>query len=460
MPKQSGFEFKRLLLLSMPLMFSNCINAATGFISMYFMSQINIHALAAGAIITSTYGLMIMMVVSILYSVSIMIGKMQGSGQHQDVGAIVSAGMVIAFFSTLPFTFIMYHMSFLFDWLGQPPNISELAGDYFKGLTFGLLPGFVSMVYMQLFMGLSRTKTIFYLTAVSVCINSALSYMFIFGFGAIPAMGMFGGGLASSCTAWISLGITLLTIIFSRGLLSYSIFQPTSWTLRYLPILLKIGVPISIQYSVELLAFAVLTYLMGRIGTDALGAQQIALQLSMISIMIVMAISQASSILVSQAVGQHDIPRTLRIANSGLLLGTLFMLFIGLIYWFSPLMLISLYLDPRDPALENVIGLTKIILSISAVTQILDGGRNIAAGLLRGYGDTKSSMWNGIFSCWVIGIPMAVLLGFSFDLGAQGIRIGILLGIFTGCVNLLYRFYTFNKKELGKSVAYANQGSL
>lgn len=456
MQKKSKFELKSLLLLSMPLIFSNLINAATNFISMYFMSQINIHALAAGAIITSTYGLIVMVVVSILYSVSIMIGKMQGSGQHQEVGAIVTAGIAITIFFGLLFTVIMFHMTSFFDLLGQPHAISVLAGDYFKGITFGLLPGFIGIVYTQLFIGISRSKTILYLTLISVLINSVFSYLLIFGFSSIPAMGMFGGGLASSCTAWISLAITLSITLFSRDFFPYGLFKRKSWTLRYLPILLKIGIPISIQYSVELLAFAVLTYLMGRLGADALSAQQIALQCSMISIMIVMAISQSSSILVSQAVGQKDVPRTIQIANSGLLLGGLFMLFIGLIYWFYPLILISLYLNVHDPAFDTVINLTKIILSISALTQIFDSVRNITAGLLRGYGDTKSSMWNGIISCWLIGIPAAVLFGFSFQLGALGIRMGILLGIFFGCMNLLYRFYTFNKNELWKPLTYAN----
>ncbi len=164
----------------------------------------------------------------------------------------------------------------------------------------------------------------------------------------------------------------------------------------------------------------------------------------MVSIMIVMALSQ------------NDIPRIIKIANSGLLLGVIFMLFIGLIYLFYPLLFISLYLNIHDPDLENTINLTKIILPISAITQIFDSIRNIAAGLLRGCGDTKSSMWNGIFSLWIIGIPAALIFGFSFHLGAQGIRMGILLGIFIGSMNLLYCFYTFNKNEVGKLVAYAN----
>jgi MATE family multidrug resistance protein len=453
--KTHNFEMKNLFFLSLPLIFSNLINAATSLISMFLLSKININALAAGAIITSTYGLIVMIAISILYSVSIMVGKMQGAGQHQEIGPIVFSGIVIALLIGVPFTVLMFHMTDLFGLLGQPQKISELAGAYFQGIAFGLVPSLIGAVYMQLFMGTSRTKIILYLTMLGILINTSFSYLLIFGYWKIHPMGMFGGGLASTLTAWILLAITISFTFFSSDFFKYQLFKPTSVKLKYMPILLKIGTPISIQYSVEILSFSVLTYLMGLIGTDALGAQQIALQCSMVSIMIVMAISQSSTILVSQAVGQGDISSTIKIANSALLLGTLFMLIVAIVYWFFPLSLISLYLNINNPTHESTITLAKIILSISAFTQIFDSGRNIAAGLLRGMGDTKSSMWTGIVSCWIIGIPAAIGFGFLLHFGAAGIRFGIMLGILIGCTNLIYRFYNLNTKAIGEQFAYA-----
>jgi len=452
--KKYNFKIKDLLFLALPLIFSNLINATSGLISMYFLSQINTNALAAGAIITSTYGLIVMVVISMLYSVSIMVGKMQGSDQHNEIGSIVFAGIMIATVIGIPLTAIMFYMDAVFELLGQSHAISVLACKYFEGTAIGFIPSLIGAVYMQLFMGISRTKIILYITFFGIFINSALSYACIFGYGSIPPMGMFGAGLANSITAYILLIMTVAFTMLSPIFNKYQLFNYEALKLKYIPILLKIGTPISIQYSAEILGFSVLTYLMGIIGIDALGAQQIALQCSMIGIMIIMAISQSGSILVSQAFGQSDITSINKIANSAFLLGTLFMLVIGMVYWFFPMTLIALYLDVNNPALNNTIYLTKTILSIAAFTQLFDGGRNVAAGLLRGSGDTKSSMWTGIVSCWFIGIPAAIVFGFLLHFGAPGIRFGMLLGILLGCINLVYRFYAMNRSEPSE-LAYA-----
>ncbi len=62
----------------------------------------------------------------------------------------------------------------------------------------------------------------------------------------------------------------------------------------------------------------------------------------------------------------------IKIANGALLLGALFLMLVGIIYWFYPLELISLYLYGNNTANEATIHLAKIILSISAFTQFFD----------------------------------------------------------------------------------------
>lgn len=441
MLKHSNFEMKNVLLLSLPLIFSNLINATSGLISMYLISKIDTNALAAGAIITSTSGFIMMMVMSILYSVSIMASKMHGANQHHEIGSIVFAGIAITTIFSIPLIILMQHITSLFEFLGQPQAVSILAGDYFKGFAFGLIPCFIGAVFTQLFLGTGSAKTILYLTIFGVIVNSGLTYLCIFGNGLIPAMGIFGAGLATSISAYFMLAVAILYVVISKRFTKHKLFHRQSFTLRYTSILLKIGVPISIQFTAELLAFSILTYLMGIIGTTALAAQQISMQCAMIGIMTIMAISQAGSILIGQSIGKNEFERTASIGNAAIMFGTLIMLLIGIVYWFFPLTLISFYLNINDPALNETINLTTIILSIAAFTQLFDSGRNITAGLLRGLGDTKTSMWTSIVSCWMIGLPAAILFGFVFQLGAVGIRFGMMFGIIIGCINLLYRFY-------------------
>lgn len=446
--KKYRSTFKLLLSLAFPIVFANLINASSGLISMFFIAKINPEALAAGAIITSTYGLVIMMVVSILYSVSILVGQTYGSGRTHEISSIIFSGIVVAFFIGIPLTGILLYMTPILQLLHQPTEISEIAGKYFQGIAYGLIPSLIGAVFTQFFMGISKTKLLLYFTFFGVLLNSIISYFLIFGFSTLKPMGVFGAGLATSLTSYILLAVILIYVLLNSEFQKYWIVTKNTFNLSYSKLLLKIGMPISIQYTLELLAFSIITYLMGVIGTNALGAQQIALQCSMIAIMIAMGISQSGSILISQSIGEGKTANRERITNCTYAVGGLFMLIVGIIYWVFPDVLISFYLNSKDSSLSEMISLARTILFIAAFTQIFDAGRNIAAGLLRGYGDTKSSMWTSLISCWLLGLPLALMFGFFFHFGAIGLRLGIMLGLLFGCIYLMSRVFIFNKKKI------------
>ncbi|MBA2649737.1 MAG: MATE family efflux transporter [Legionella sp.] len=436
---------KQLLSLAFPIIFANIISASSGLISMFFIATLTPQALAAGAIITSTYGLVTMMVVSVLYSVSILVGQNHGSDHYNVIGPIIFSGIALAFFIGIPLTCIMFYMTPILQLLQQPIEISEIAGKYFQGIAYGLIPGLIWAVFTQFFIGIAKAKLLLYFTFFGVLLNSIISYFFIFGFSTLKPMGVFGAGLATSLTSYISLALILIYVLLNSEFQKYRVMSKNAFNLNYCKLLLKIGTPISIQYTMELLVFSIITYLMGIIGTNALGAQQITLQFSMIAIMVVMGISQSGSILVSQSLGAETAADRKIISNCSFTVGGLFMLMIGVIYWLFPNILISLYLNIKDPSLSDTVSLARSILFIVAFTQIFDAGRNIAAGLLRGYGDTKSSMWAGLISCWIVGLPLAIIFAFYFHFGAIGLRLGIMFGILFGCIHLMSRVFMINK---------------
>jgi Na+-driven multidrug efflux pump len=53
--------------------------------------------------------------------------------------------------------------------------------------------------------------------------------------------------------------------------------------------------------------------------------------------------------------------------------------------------------------------------SIAALFQLFDSAQAVGAGLLRGLKDTRVPMLLAIVSYWVVGFPLAYILGFVFD---------------------------------------------
>jgi MATE family multidrug resistance protein len=75
---------------------------------------------------------------------------------------------------------------------------------------------------------------------------------------------------------------------------------------------------------------------------------------------------------------------------------------------------------------------------VAAVFQLFDGVQAVATGALRGLGNTHVPMLANLVGHWVMGLPLAYWLCFNRDLGAQGLWIGLALGLmFTGSVLLV-----------------------
>ena len=74
-------------------------------------------------------------------------------------------------------------------------------------------------------------------------------------------------------------------------------------------------------------------------------------------------------------------------------------------------------------------GVTVSILAIVAIFQLLDGVQVISGAALRGMRDVNVPM-GILFACfWLVALPVGAALGFTADMGAQGMWSGLAIGL-------------------------------
>jgi len=104
-----------------------------------------------------------------------------------------------------------------------------------------------------------------------------------------------------------------------------------------------------------------------------------------------------------------------------------------------------------DPA---VISLGVSLLFIAAYFQLADGVQVVSTGILRGAGDTATSMTVNLIGHWFVGIPVGYTLCFPLGWGVIGLWVGFLVGLFSVGLILLVawsrRVRTF-QRELAPS---------
>lgn len=204
--------------------------------------------------------------------------------------------------------------------------------------------------------------------------------------------------------------------------------------------LLSIGIPAGFQYFFEVSAFTASSIMIGWIGTVALAAHQIALNLASISFMVAMGISSAATIRVSNAVGRKDIHGTRAAGFSALVFCAGFMALAGLIFILFRFFLPTLYIAEKE-----VIDISAALLVIVAFFQISDGTQAVGLGILRGITDMKIPTLITFAAYWLMGLPSGYFMAFKLDMGIYGVWYGLFISLTASALFMMIRFNSKSK---------------
>ena len=88
------------------------------------------------------------------------------------------------------------------------------------------------------------------------------------------------------------------------------------------------------------------------------------------------------------------------------------------------------------------------LLGVAAVFQISDGIQGIGAGVLRGAGDTRFAFGANLVGHYLIGLPIALALGFWAGRGVVGLWWGLCAGLSAVALGLFTRFVRMSKRPI------------
>lgn len=202
--------------------------------------------------------------------------------------------------------------------------------------------------------------------------------------------------------------------------------------------LIVIGAPISLSMLMEYGLFSSAALLMGLIGTTALAAHQVALQVTAILFMVPLGIGMAATVRVGHAVGRRDADAVRRAGYTALWLGVALAVALTIMVMLWRFGIAGLFFG--NATTHGAIELTAALLLVGATYFITDAIQTIVAGALRGLNDTRVPLLLAAVSYWLVGFTLAWVLGFRTGLGAVGVWIGLSCGTAVYAAALILRF--------------------
>ncbi len=425
---------------ALPISAAGIVNMLSNFIAMMMLARLGQAELAAGALAITSNIAVNASLSSIFYAVGILIGFGRGKGEDTaNVGRVVRNGFWLSVMLTVPFGIILWNLDKLLLFVGEDPQLVLITSGFFHFSALSLLPVLLNVVVAQFYAGIGNTRFTLYVSLASLPLIVVVSYVFILGNFGSPQLGL-SGVTCATLVVQVTLFLAVMLIMSLRDTINKYHFFTNAWLPDWTTCksIFTLGIPIGMQFGGEIAAMTASTYMMGHFGETPLAAGQVVTQYSLFIVMIFLGLSQASSILISEAFGARNSEMIQRYLNSAMLLFGVIFILAAIVFIGMPDTLTRFYIGVTGN--EQLDYYIRIFFALNVAFLLFDGFRNLFSGALRGLHDSRVPMRIGIITMWLMSLPISYLIGFTFHYGPIGLRVGFISGIIYCAFWLWIRF--------------------
>lgn len=441
-------ELAETMRLAAPMALTQLGQVAMMTTDLALIGRLGDKAVAATALAHTVLFAAFVLGMGVVSAVAPLAAQAHGARQPRMVRRALRVGLWASVMLGVPLTVAQLWGEDILVALGQGAEPAALAARYLNGLAWCLIPGWAFIALRNFMSAVNRPEPALWITLAAIPANGLLAYALIYGPFGLPALDLLGAGIA---TTIVNIGMCVAAVWVAYACHPFKKYRALGrcwrpdWPL--MGKLLIVGLPISGIFLLEYGVFAAAALLMGRIGTTALAAHQIALQTASIMFMVPFGISLAATVRVGQAAGRRDAVATRRAGFAALALGAAFMAAMTMMVALTRDIIPHLFLGAGAADAAATTALAATLLVLGATFFIADGIQTVAAGALRGLNDTRIPMLIAGLSFWAIGFTACYALAFPAALGAVGVWIGLSVGLAVHAGLLVWRFHALTGRH-------------
>jgi multidrug resistance protein, MATE family len=440
-------HFSINLKLAYPVMFSHLGQMTVQVADSMMVGRLGKEPLSGMSVGNSIFVVFLVMGIGMSYAITPQTAQADGAKNTGKLIEILKNGLLINVVFGILLTTIMLSGQKLLWNLKQQESVVLLALPYFNVIAISLIPHMIYQAFRQFAEGLGHTRQAMYIVIFANLLNIGLNYIFIFGKLGVTPMGAYGAGLATLISRVVmAILMGSFVLLNHRFKLYREAFSFSKYNKSLILVNLKLGLPIAFQLMFEVTAFSLALIMVGWMGSTSQAAHQITMNLASITYMVALGIASSATIRVGNYLGKKDYKTMRDAALTSFIMSGVFMAFMALALFGGRFFLPGLYID--DP---EVIQKASVLMIVAGLFQLSDGIQVVGLAALRGMSDVKIPSLIALLSYWMIGLPMGYVLGFTMNLGAQGIWFGLMAGLTVAGILLFIRFDRLSRKLLHTS---------
>jgi MATE family multidrug resistance protein len=422
-----------------------------GVVDTAILGRYHVDALAGGGVANSLVFFVSCIGMGVVMGLDALIPQAIGAGRHGDTRHLLHDGLKTALWVGLPLSLLVAASPLVLPLLRVEANVAHQAELYVWTRSFGVALFLVQVTLRSFLQAHGVTRPLIVAVIVGNAANALFDWVLVFGDAGLadlglPAIGLGPLGVVGAALATIIVqGVTVTVYLWAAR----AVLAGIPRTPRPAPSIRKIirlGLPVGLQFAAEVGVFALAALLAARMGTLPAAGHQVAINLASFTFAMALGVGAAVAVRVGHAVGAEDHRLAWRRGAIGLSTGLVAMSLGAIVFLAIPAELARLFTSDQE-----VIAAAVPLIRIAAVFQLSDGAQAIAAGALRGAGDTRAAFVANLIGHYGVGLGISLALGFSLGMGAPGLWWGLSAGLTATALALVLRFRHLTSRPIARA---------
>ena len=432
MPGAFRRELRELFRLALPLAAAQAGTQLMGLVDVAVLGRLGARELAGSGLANAVFFAFSVMGMGMVFGVDPLIAQAVGAGDRLRARRVLWQGIWLSLFVSAVLMVILLAGAAALPLIGTKAELIAPARVYLLIRIVAVAPFLMFFVVRSYLQAHGITRPMLVSMVIANVFNVIADVALVFGVdGVIPPLGVAGAAIATvACTI---LQLVIVSVAALRVEVPGHVDHRPDRTAVVQAA--RVGLPVALHMGAEVGIFALVALLAGRIGTLHLAAHQLVIGLAAFTFTVALGVAAAGSVRVGNAIGARDAAGTRMAGHAAFIAGGVVMGLSALAFALFPAPLARLMTNQ-----ENVVAAAIPLMLVAAVFQLSDGIQAVGAGVLRGAADTQYTFWANLAGHWMIGLPIALWLGFARGMGIVGLWWGLCAGLTVVAVLLFIRF--------------------
>ncbi|KAL6570620.1 Protein DETOXIFICATION 18 [Orobanche gracilis] len=438
-------EAKDQILFALPMILTNVSYYFIPLVSVMFAGHLGDLELAGSNLANSWAAVSgFALMVGLSGALETLCGQGYGAKLYKLLGIYLQASSIITIFFSIIVSIVWWYSDIILMALHQDHQIAKAAGLYLKYL----IPGLVAYGFLQNILRFLQTQSVVMPLVICSLVPLAIHVGIAYGLVHCTTLAYRGAPSAASVSLWVSVVMLGLYVIKAEKF-KHTWTGLSSESFGHVFSNFKLALPSAAMVCLEYWAFEILVLLAGLMPNSEVSTSLIAMCVNTEAIcyMVAYGLSAAASTRVSNELGAGNPDRARRAMAVTLKLTVLLALCVVLALSFGHNLWASSF--SGSPVIIKAYASMTPLLVVSISCDFVQG---ILSGVARGCGLQHLAVFINLGTFYLIGMPIAGLLAFKFNLHAKGLWIGLICGLFVQMLGLLLltKFTKWTRIELSQ----------